>query len=410
MPLRSHSTFVELLCGCLISPEGWVTRVIAAIAPSKHWTSYYKLLERGSLRTLRLARQLLALFIQVIAPDVLNFVLDDTLVPRHSTTAPGSEIRHDHSNKKNRPQYLLSQCWVTLGVSITGVSGTKLVLPILSRLVPSTGNRNKLHIALALVRGVASVTNIPTRVLFDSWFMRARLVLPLLARNIQVLGQARRDTALFDLPPPKSSGQRGRPRKYGDKLTPARVEALAFTEKRLMLYGKEQRVRWRSTVVLARFLQGARVHAVWCSFYDEQRNTWSKARLILATEAALNAEEIIRLYTLRWGIEPLFHHLKRWWGVANLWQQERTVLELWMQIRSMAWALVQMLHVVVEAAFPVGQVAPWRTRQPLTAGMVAQWLRMEFTGLAFAAGYDRKCRKFNLPEGRKDPRLQPQPS
>ena len=28
---RSKNTFVELLCGCMISPEGWVTRVIGAI-------------------------------------------------------------------------------------------------------------------------------------------------------------------------------------------------------------------------------------------------------------------------------------------------------------------------------------------------------------------------------------------
>ncbi len=40
--------------------------------------------------------------------------------------------------------------------------------------------------------------------------------------------------------------------------------------------------------------------------------------------------------------EPLFHNLKRWWGANNLWQQERIVLELWMQIcsatlRKMNW-------------------------------------------------------------------------
>jgi len=30
-------------------------------------------------------------------------------------------------------------------------------------------------------------------------------------------------------------------------------------------------------------------------------------------------------------------------GVNNLWQQKRTVLERWMQIRSTAWTLVQLL-------------------------------------------------------------------
>jgi hypothetical protein len=47
----------------------------------------------------------------------------------------------------------------------------------------------------------------------------------------------------------------------------------------------------------------------------------------------------VRLYARRWGIEPLFHNLKRWWGISNLWQQSRTALELWMQIRSTAWTL-----------------------------------------------------------------------
>lgn len=105
------------------------------------------------------------------------------------------------------------------------------------------------------------------------------------------------------------------------------------------------------------------------------------------------------------GIEPLFHNLKRWWGVNNLWQQSRRVLELWMMIRSCAWTLVQLLALVVEERFPITAVAPWRQGQPLTAGLVAQWLRMEFTGLPFRDGFDRKSRKFTFPEARGELRL-----
>ena len=66
-----------------------------------------------------------------------------------------------------------------------GSGGRKYVLPIVSRLVPATGNRNKLTIAL--VRGLAPVTTKPVRVLFDAWFMRARLVLPLLPGKMRVI-------------------------------------------------------------------------------------------------------------------------------------------------------------------------------------------------------------------------------
>ena len=32
VPSRSRRTFVELLIGCMLNPEGWVTRAIGAIS------------------------------------------------------------------------------------------------------------------------------------------------------------------------------------------------------------------------------------------------------------------------------------------------------------------------------------------------------------------------------------------
>lgn len=405
IPIRSRATFVELLCACLVSPEGWVTRAITAICRRRHWTTYYKLIERGSIRTVPLARALFSLVQFVFPAQTLSLVIDDTLVPRHSDSAPGCAMRHDHSRKTNRPEYLLSQCWVTLGVSVLGIGQAKLVLPILSRLVPNTGNRNKLRIALALVRALQPRASVPLRVLFDSWFMRARLVLPLLQRGFHVIGQARYDTALF-LPSPAPSGpRRGRPRKYGPRLTPEMIAALPATTLALFLYGQEQTVRLRSSVALARFLKNRPVCAVWCEFFDPKKNTWSKPRLLLATETGLPAETIVRLYARRWGIEPLFHNLKRWWGIANLWQQSRMALELWMQIRCTAWTLAQLVALVAEDRFPIQSISPWRAKHPLTAGLIAQWLRIEFTGLPFRDGFDRKSQKFSFPEQRGDLRL-----
>jgi len=63
------------------------------------------------------------------------------------------------------------------------------------------------------------------------------------------------------------------------------------------------------------------------------------------------------------------------------------------------------LSLVAEEAFPITVVAPWRIKQPLTNGLVAQWLRMEFTGLAFRDGFSRKSSIFTFPKQRGDPRL-----
>ena len=43
---------------------------------------------------------------------------------------------------------------------------------------------------------------------------------------------------------------------------------------------------------------------------------------------------------------------------------------------------------------------------PLTAGLIAQWMRREFIGLSFRDGYGQKSRKFLFPDQRHDPRLQ----
>jgi hypothetical protein len=405
VPVRSRATFVELLCACFLSPEGWVTRALAAIDRRRHWTTYYKLIERGKVRTVPLARALFALVRSVLPSEIVTLVIDDTLVPRHSLAAPGCMVRHDHAKKVNRPPFVRAQCWVTLGVSVVGSGGRKSVLPILSRLTPVSGNTNKLTIANGLVRALALSGDTPVRLLFDAWFMRARLVLPLLKRSVHVIGQARIDTALFLPPEVEATPSRGRPRKYGNRLSPASIATLPSTTLSLSLYGKTQTVRLRSVVALARFLKGLPVRAVWCEFLDPDTGVWSRPRLLLATETWLSPSAILTLYARRWGIEPLFHNLKRWWGMVNLWQQSRTPLELWMQIRACAWSLVQLLALVAEDSFPLADIAPWRIRQPVTAGLVAQWLRLEFSGLPFRDGFDRKSQIFSLPGQRNDPRL-----
>jgi len=183
------------------------------------------------------------------------------------------------------------------------------------------------------------------------------------------------------------------------------LEALPATVMELPLYGKMQTVRLRSVLAVARFLRGLPVRAVWCEMLQSD-NTWSRARLILATEINLLACQVVEIYAQRWGIEALFFNLKRWWGACNLWQQSKPALELWMQIRSMAYALTQLLALQLGEFFPLMEVAPWRKGTVITAGLFAQWLRIKFIGLRVRDAYDPKSGHFAMPLPGQDQRLQ----
>jgi hypothetical protein len=413
VPLRSRATFIELFCGCLLSPHGWVTSAISAIRRERHWTTYYKLLQRGAIKTQALAAALFRLIQHRYPDQVLTLVLDDTLVPRQSVDAPGSATHFDHSYKPNRPRFMRGQIWVTIGVSLVDALGRTCLLPVRSRLVPATGNRSKLKIAQALVRALLGHAHAPVRVLFDAWFMRRSLVVAIVKRGARFIGRARHDTALFLAPPPRLPGQRGAPRKYGQRITPAyRTEHFASTETTLFIYGKRQRVRLQSSLALARFLKAMPVQAVWCQLFDDDRQQWSPVRLILASETDLDAQQIVLLFARRWSIEPLFHNLKRWWGCKDLWQQSRRVLELWMQMRSCAYAFSKMLAIELHQALPVATIAPWRLRQHVTAGLFLAWLKNEFSGLPFRAAYCTKSQQFRWPSRHRshfDPGDRPSP-
>ena len=105
VPPRSRRTFVELLIGCMLNPEGWVTRAIGAICREAHWTTYYKLIERAQVPVADVSIRLLQLVQQVFPVDLVNLIIDDTLVPRCAKTGPGIGIKHDHSHKANRPTF-----------------------------------------------------------------------------------------------------------------------------------------------------------------------------------------------------------------------------------------------------------------------------------------------------------------
>ena len=399
LPPRSVGTFIELLVGAMLTSSGFVTDAYLMVNMRNHWTSYYKWLQKGKWSWLTLARQFVRLALTTVKPDVVHLAIDDTLTLRASKKAPGSQIHHQHGSKPNLAKYVRGQCWVSLGMIVNRGDKGAVALPVLSRLIPSASNTGKLVAANTLIRSLFRLLQgSEVRVLVDSWFMRRIFIQAMQDKNFDVIGQVRIDTRLYNEPPQRKPGQRGRPRKYGEKYTPKRIAHLKRTEVKMHLYGKERRVRYRSKVVMARFLDGQLVRAVWSELQSDSGN-WRSTCLLLSTDITLTPEDVIESYGLRWKIETMFNQLKLAWGMKEAWLQTRQTLNRWVHIIMVGYGLVELLSCIISAEVKaLCSHSPWRPGNPQTAGQIRKGLVRTLKHVAIRQWWNRKCKKFEPPD------------
>jgi DDE family transposase len=370
VPARVRTTFLELLIGAAATKGGHVTDAILAIGLPRAWTTYYWLLEYGRWSWLQVWHVLPGVLTALFAPAVWHVIVDDTVVERISTRAPGSGIHHNHHAKPNRPPFVRGQGWLCLAAVVE--RGWQVgAVPLMLRLVRRGTNRGKLKSARFLLRLLGQRLG-QVRVLLDAWFMRGWLITRTLADGHTVIGCVRRDLALYKVPRPPRQPRRGRTRKYGARLTPDKVAALPAQRSAGILYGKLAVVRWRSCRVAARFLKGRVVRAVWVELErPEQPDRPRQQRLLICTDPNLPALDVIPAYAKRWAVEPLFKDMKHGWGLKEAWQRSRQGLMRWVTVRAVGYALTQMLAYTNPARLAgLARPAPWRPPGTQTAGVV----------------------------------------
>jgi hypothetical protein len=231
--------------------------------------------------------------------------------------------------------------------------------------------------------------------------MRARLIEPAVAGGHTVIGRARRDLALHEVPRPPRQRRRGRPRKYGPRMTRERIEALPAHRSAQILYGKLEVVRYRTRRVAARFLRGREVRAVWVELErPDRRDRPAEERLLLCTDPDLPALAVIRSYAKRWAVEPLFAAMKHGWGLKDARQQSRQALMRWVTILAAGYALSQMLAYADPARVPgLAAAAPWRPPGTRTAGLIQAGLARLLRGVGPSALMPAIARKSDRQTG-----------
>lgn len=400
LPPKLQPTLLELLFGAMIARRGHISSAILSIRTALSWNSYYKAVEQGRFIWLLLAKRWLLLLIDVFQLNELVLTLDDFIAVRASKKAPAVGWHFDHAKRSNRPKFLWGQLRLCLGI-ICQKGSRAAAFPLLLKLMPAAGNTNKLTAATFLMKLLHK--HIPlhmrVKVLIDAWFMRGPLVLELLRMGAVAIGQARKDSAVYLPPEPPYKKPRGRPRIYGAKLTFEQIENhYPRQQKQLYAYGNLRTFQFYAAIAKVRFLKGHVCKIVWSRFLND-RGRWTNWHLLVCTDPAHSAEDIITTYALRWWTEPMFNELKNIFGLINAWQKTRQVLARWSMVLCLAYSLPRLLSLVlgpVQGAtlFPI----PWRINRPVTAGWIAQAMAHYFYGFPVRRLWDRKSRKLVPPK------------
>jgi hypothetical protein len=303
---KNKELLLNLIKAELISSKGYLTELAMMVNP-KQYHSIHKLFSRVKFDYIAIQIEIIIMILKFFEIEKISISIDDSIVYRsRNKKVPLGHTQFDHAQKANRSSYVFGQKWLAFGLIIT-IGGKTITLPLYIYLVKP--KKNLISITVVILAKIKRVMdkrelNIKVEILTDSWFARERLILR--AKNkhsFSVITMARKDLALYKLPPAKRKKTRGRPKKKGKRIKPELKDLKK--ERTLNLYGRVVKIKYKEMICKARFLKYETVKAVWVRFDESQSMC-----LIIAIDTKLSGEEIIKRYAKRWDIEPMFNELK----------------------------------------------------------------------------------------------------
>lgn len=345
-------------------------------AAGKHYTSYYRFFSRARWSLDELGLQLLGFLVAAFGLAEVELVLDDTLTRRSGKKVALASMHADPLLKKRSNGRLFASyghVFVVLAVHLhlPWLGRTGWALPVLFRLfegpqkggrrdspsdirrdherrragktprrrvrltdreahgdelrpcaprpddrsIPQEAQPKKTELGAELILMAARrFPGLRFRVVADHLYNGRTVLNAVLCEvdNVHVISRGRPDAALYELPPARKSGQRGRPRVKGGRLPNpeqwAQAHPEAFRETRVTMYGREVTVRVGSYLGMAyRSLPGRLLRYV---VVQDPAGIYATAYL-LSTDTAATEEDILASYSHRWPLERTFQDCKQ---------------------------------------------------------------------------------------------------
>ena len=235
----------------------------------------------------------------------------------------------------------------------------------------------------------------PGLIIFDRGFAGRKVFTMALSFGHHLLCRAKSNAVFYRLPKPSKRPQRGRPRKYGDRLDIRRLrytlvdiggESYSITSKVVRTKMCDAEVR---LVVIRNPPKVSKPYRYFCVF---------------TTDLTLEIPKIVEYYRQRWQIETAFRDAKQHFGFDAYRSKSRKSINRFVQLSCVAASLTKLIFTTPEATekvISVQQVCQhlgihWYRPGKLTQGLRVAYLRSQIAVSSFFAKFKQKTNSQNI--------------
>ena len=393
---RSVVVFQWLVVGWILCQgRHTVTDIVLASGAvgERHISVFHRFFSRAAWTLDALGRVVFTLALKWLPADQPLVVLgDDTLARKGGKSIALASMHHDPLlSSARKPFASFGHVWVVLALwlPLPVGSGRGFALPVLFRLYVSAkrggereraGRRQgrggprlraarkahaqhqlatKLELLREMVGLLAQWADERTVYLVVDSAYAGRTVLEDRPANVHVISRLRWDAALYAPPPPRRPGQKGRPRRRGDRL-PALAQRVArsrrWTDLPLVLYGRTVTPR---TFTLEAVWYGALRSQLTRIVVVRDPSRRRRDEAFFCTDLDRDAAFILLTYSRRWTLEVTFHDSKQHLGFGQAQNQASQAVERTAPFAGLVYSLVLLW---AAAHFQQGGTLSWIVR------------------------------------------------
>ena len=306
---RTFLWFCVSLAGtCIRSDLAGVSSIVRSLGlKGKYYDRLLDMFHSNAIDLDYLAQLWTSIMMKVLEPFLMRangrivLLADGIKIAKSGKKMPGVKKLHQTSDSNTKPQYIFGHSCQSIALVVkAGLS--QFALPLCCKIHEGAvfSNRDKRTLLDKLITLIYSL-NINTSFLLiaDAYYTSKKIIEPLLAAKDHLISGVKSNAVAY-LPSLASSKKtRGRPRIYGKKLTLknlfndlslfSTVESPIYGEKKVFMQVRTIDLLWKPVGVTVRFIL--------CIHPTRGR------KILLSTDTALSALEIIELYGVRFKIE-----------------------------------------------------------------------------------------------------------